>query len=141
LFKIKLNQEKENSSEFYFYGRQFPYFVEKNTFVFLGKPTGIREFADDQSHLINIDKVLLNGKPINTTIAYGAHSLKILGQDESVRFQKRVTILPHNFKLDYSKGNYIDTVGLSQSNVDNDSNLLNKFSMDGGNILNQFLKK
>ena len=43
--------------------------------------------------------------------------------------------------LDYSKGNYIDTVGLSQSNVVNDSNLINKFSMGGGNILNQFLKK
>jgi hypothetical protein len=47
-----------------------------------------------------------------------------------------------NQLLEHSKGNVIDNVGLSQSNVVNDSNLLNKFSIGGGNnILNQFLKK
>ena len=50
--------------------------------------------------------------------------------------------------LENSKGNVIESVGLSQSNVVNQSNLLNKFSVGGGggggggnNILNQFFKK
>jgi hypothetical protein len=44
--------------------------------------------------------------------------------------------------LEISKGDVMDSVGLSQSSVVNDSNLLNKFSVGGGNnILNQFFKK
>lgn len=46
-----------------------------------------------------------------------------------------------NNALNVSKTNYVDSVGLSQSNMVNDSNLLNKFSAGGGNILQQFFKQ
>lgn len=82
------------------------------------------------------------GKPLEPNHSSGPNFLRSTNRNQA-GYQNHI--------LESSKGNVIESVGLSQSNVVNESNLLNKFAVGGGgnnilnqggnNILNQFFKK